>query len=118
MSQWSYDDIKSAMEKVMEKSAADADFRSLCLSNPNAALKQVAQKEIPDGFNVKFIENQASATLVLPEFKGADGELSDSDLDQVAGGKGEGLSDGEIAATAVGSVGAAATAAAAAATCF
>jgi len=118
MSQWTYDEIKLAMEKLIEKSAVDSEFRKLCLVNPNEALKQIAKKDIPEGFTVKLIENEASVTVVLPEFKGEDGELSDSDLDQVAGGKGEGLSDEAIASTVIGSVGAAATAAAAAATCF
>ena len=36
-----------------------------------------------------MVENEATITIVLPDFKGTDGELSDLELDQVAGGKGQ-----------------------------
>ncbi|MFY9177148.1 MAG: hypothetical protein WBI74_05265 [Caldicoprobacterales bacterium] len=73
MIQWTPEEVRSVMEKVIERSTTDADFRKLCLENPKEAIKEFAEKEIPDNFDIKMIENKATVTIVLPDFKGAEG---------------------------------------------
>ena len=84
---WTEKEINEAIEVVSKKAATDKEFRKLCLENPNEAVKQVYGKEIPEEFKIKIIENEPGydETFVLPDFIG--GELSDDDLDKVAGGK-------------------------------
>ena len=45
-------------------------------------------KDIPESFNVVFIENQADATIVLPDYVDPQAELSEDALEAVAGGIG------------------------------
>ncbi|MFY9279539.1 MAG: NHLP leader peptide family RiPP precursor [Caldicoprobacterales bacterium] len=89
LGEWNQVEIKSVLTNVIERSTFDADFRKLCLENPKEAIRQYSDKEIPDDFEIKMVENEATITIVLPDFKGTDGELSDLELDQVAGGKGQ-----------------------------
>lgn len=87
--QWTQEDVENAVQAVGDKAAADKAFRELVLSNPNEAIKQVTGKEVPQGFRLKTIEAdlKADMTFVLPPLQ--TDELSDSELDQVAGGKGD-----------------------------
>ncbi len=57
-------------------------------SHPNTAATEVTGKEMPTGYVLKFVENQgADLTVVLPDIIEESAELSDTELDQVAGGK-------------------------------
>ena len=42
--------------------------------------------EIPASFNLVFVENKADATIVLPDPITTSGDLSDQELETVAGG--------------------------------
>ncbi|WP_373233443.1 hypothetical protein, partial [Cohnella sp.] len=58
----------------------------LCLENPAQAVKEAIGKEIPQGFKLRFVENEgAHYTFVLPDMI-TEQELSESDLEAVAGG--------------------------------
>lgn len=86
MSTWTQQDVKQTLQKIAEKSATDQAFRQLALEHPNEAIKQVADKEVPDGYTIKMIENAPGVdqTFVLPNFQSD--KLSDKELDQVSGG--------------------------------
>jgi len=86
MSQWTQETTSEVLKKIYEKAATDRTYRVLCLSQPEAAIKQVTDRPMPEGFKVRFIENTADATFVLPDFIG-DTELSDEQLEAVVGGK-------------------------------
>lgn len=87
MSGWANEKTNEALNAVFAKAATDKAFRSLVLENPNEAVRQAAGVEIPAGFTVRFVENDGvDATFVLPDFIG-DSELSDEQLEAVAGGK-------------------------------
>ncbi|TNJ64944.1 NHLP leader peptide family natural product precursor [Paenibacillus hemerocallicola] len=87
MSGWTNEKTNEALKTVFAKAATDKAFRALVLENPNEAVKQAAGVEIPAGFTVRFVENDGvDATFVLPDFIG-DSELSDEQLEAVAGGK-------------------------------
>lgn len=84
-------DGQETLEIIRRKAAEDPDFRELCLSNPKAAVKKATGIEVPDDFNLRFVENNgADLTVVLPdeEPKSEDDLLSDDDLEDVAGGDG------------------------------
>ena len=71
------------MEKLIAKAQEDTDFRGQLVADPNSALKEAFDIEIPEDFNVVIHEDDArTAHLVLP----ASPELTDSQLEQAAGG--------------------------------
>ena len=76
---------------LVTKATSDPAFRAALLANPRAALDQEIGLSVPADFQLKVIEESAnSMCLVLPA---AEGELSDMELESVAGG-GKGSSQG------------------------
>ncbi|HKG95737.1 MAG TPA: NHLP leader peptide family RiPP precursor [Gemmatimonadaceae bacterium] len=75
-----------AMQQLLTRSATDAEFRRKLLTNPREALAEFSGHEMPAGVNVVFIENKADATIVLPDPVDPSAELSESELETVAGG--------------------------------
>ena len=87
MPQYSEAEIQAAITEITKRSRTDAAFRKLALSNPNAAVKEAANIDVPANFKVKFVEsNGANLVVTLPDAAGKEGELSDAELEQVAGG--------------------------------
>ena len=81
-------EANQAIEQIIKRAQTDSDYRQLCLSDPNKAATEVTGKEMPSGYTLKFVENQgADLTVVLPDVIEESAELSDTELDQVAGGK-------------------------------
>lgn len=67
----------------------DAGFRRLLVSNPREALEERFNIQFPAGFNLNVVEETASSLhFVLPYNASDKNELSDDDLDNVAGGSG------------------------------
>ena len=77
------------LEMVMHRSAVDRTFRRQLLADPAAALHTAFGVTLPHGFRIRFVETGPDLDLlvVLPDPVGED-ELSDDDLEQVAGGTG------------------------------
>lgn len=71
---------------VLTRSATDMEFRKRLLESPRDALTDFAGRAIPAGLDVAFIENTADATIVLPDPIDAEGEISEAELESVAGG--------------------------------
>lgn len=86
MSTWTLEDVEKTTQEISVKAATNAEFRKLALSDPTAAVKQVAGKEVPEGITIKIIENEPGVdlTIVLPPLQTE--ELSDEQLERVAGG--------------------------------
>lgn len=83
---WTSDRAKDTLARLYKKAATDEAFRSLCLQNPREAVRQFAGQDLPEGFNLRFVDNAgADLTLVLPDLR-RDGELSEAQLEAVAGG--------------------------------
>lgn len=84
---WTQEEANQALQQIVQRTTTDMEFRRLALRDPNAAVKQVTGKELPPGFKIKVVENQgANLTVVLPDPQNQSGELSDAELEQVAGG--------------------------------
>ncbi|KUO64326.1 MAG: hypothetical protein APF84_09825 [Gracilibacter sp. BRH_c7a] len=84
---WTKEEINSAQAKVEALATKDNEFRKLCLSDPHAAIKQATGQDVEPSYKLKFVENEGGYdTFVLPDFQGSGDELSDADLDTVAGG--------------------------------
>ena len=76
-------DQGKAVGKVIAKAWADEGFKARLLADP-AAVLAAEGLQTPAGVTLKVLENTAGVfNLVLPA---RPAELSDSDLDQVAGG--------------------------------
>jgi len=79
----------AAQEKYTEllnRSATDREFRDKLVKNPRAAIAEYSGHEVSQSFNVVFVENKADATIVLPDPVSSATELSEEELETVAGG--------------------------------
>jgi hypothetical protein len=74
---------------VIAKSNDDAAFRQAVIDNPKAAVEKLFNVELPAHVSFNVVQEAADQyTIVLPHQQavGAGGELSDNDLEAVAGG--------------------------------
>jgi hypothetical protein len=74
--------------RLVQRSIEDEDFRQKLLDDPKWALEQVLQTQLPDDVEVRVVEESPKTIyLVLPGTSLApeEGELSDQDLEAVAG---------------------------------
>ena len=71
-------------QAILSRSATDADFRRRLLAEPKETLSEVLGQHVP--YDIRFVENHADATIVLPAVVAESTELSDSELEAVAGG--------------------------------
>lgn len=83
---WTQEKINEIYMEVQKMAVTDEEFRKELLEDSSAAIEKVAGEKLPEGFKVKVIENDPSyaATFVLPPM--VSDELSDDELDAVAGG--------------------------------
>ena len=75
--------------EMLARSATDLEFRQRLLDDPISAIAEFNGVEVPEtgiGFDIRFVENEADATIVLPDPISIDGELSLDELEAVAGG--------------------------------
>lgn len=70
---------------AIARSATDKAFRQKLLTNSKAALSEHMGVAVTD-VNLVFVENTGDATIVLPDPIGTATELSDRELEVVAGG--------------------------------
>lgn len=86
---------QQTLEKVLSRAGVDADFRKGLLCSPHQTILDAFGVRVPTAFRLKFVEKgkDVDALVVLPDFQSADGELSERELEVVAGG-GDGDGDG------------------------
>ena len=97
MTAWAQSEASRTLDEAKRRSATDPQFRALLLSNPMTALAKINPRQIPPD-SVRFIESKDAAVpfdnpkvllIVLPElgsFNDDAEELTEDDLEQVAGG--------------------------------
>ena len=74
---------------LVQRSMEDEDFRQRLLDDPKEPVEQELGSRLPEGVEVRAVEESAQIIyLVLPSASplGQGGELSDQELDEVAGG--------------------------------
>ena len=75
--------------RLVQRSMEDEDFRQKLLDDPKAAVEQELGTQLPEGIEVRVVQESADTIfLVLPSASvvGEGGELSDRELEAVAGG--------------------------------
>jgi hypothetical protein len=80
-----YKSAQGKLNEMLARSATDMEFRQKLLTDPRAAFAEVGES-IPEGVDLRFVENQADATIVLPDPLDRQAELSEAELEAVAGG--------------------------------
>jgi hypothetical protein len=73
-------------ESLMSRSATDMEFRKKLLTDSSAAIAEFTGNAPSNTARIVFIENKADATIVLPDPIDPTAELSESELEAVAGG--------------------------------
>src|SRR5579872_2415747 len=85
---------KNAYAKIVAHAWKDPRFKEKLLKNPKVALKEMGM-DIPENFEVRVIEDKAnSMTLVLPKAPAQSKELSEQELEKLAGGFGIAIREG------------------------
>ncbi len=78
------EEFQKAYGKIVAKAWSDEAFKAKLLADPAAALKE-SGIDVPKGVEVRVVENTASVFhFILPPSPAE--ELTDEDLDKVAGG--------------------------------
>lgn len=81
------EDVQAAqaeLEQLLLRSAIDYNFRQQLLTHPKQAMEDYFGRPVPASLHIRFIENDADATIVLPDYHGA--ALTEEGLTGVAGG--------------------------------
>ena len=74
-------------EQILAKADEDEQFRARLLKDPKAAIKDATGLSVPDGINIRVLEDNATDfLLILPP---AGRNLSDQEISGVAGGIGD-----------------------------
>jgi hypothetical protein len=70
---------------ILSKAGSDSAFKAKLLAGGNEALAALGIR-VPEGVSVKFIEDTAALWHFVIPAPAADGQLTEEELDQVAGG--------------------------------
>ena len=74
------------LQAVLDRSATDKAFRQALIADPHKTLSEFTGETVPSEYNIAFIENVADVTVVLPNAIDEASELSEAELQAVAGG--------------------------------
>lgn len=75
--------FNAALQQVVQKAQEDEEFRQQAIDNPRQVLENVSGETLPEELNIRFTDGSKEIAITLPP---ASEELSDSELDDVAGG--------------------------------
>lgn len=89
MSPYSFEHAEQAVvEMILQKAAENRAFRKKLLTDAKKTIKDEFNIDLPPELSVKFIEkaNDVDAMYVLPDLIDTDVEITDEELEAVAGG--------------------------------
>ena len=78
--------------QIIAKCWSDDVFKQKLMSDPKSVLKEQGI-EVPPGLEIKTVENTAKVFHIVIPAKPTKNELSDEDLDKVAGGDEDAMCD-------------------------
>jgi hypothetical protein len=95
MKKFKYEAHRRAMRALAIKAAHDVTFRKQLLADPGAAFTDLTGRKVPEALRVKFVEKDPNVDLmiVLPDLIPQEGELTERDIENVAGGTNWGCQD-------------------------
>lgn len=83
---WTQNELEALYKEMQKKAMVDEKFREELLKDSNGTLEKLAGKKLPEGCNIKVIENDPAytATFVLPDLISE--ELTEDEMDGASGG--------------------------------
>ena len=81
-------EINSAVREVIKRAVVDPDFRQLAVRDGRAALAKVSSTKLPGDVEIQFVDNynKPIKTIPLPDPVASADELTEEELEGVAGG--------------------------------
>jgi hypothetical protein len=86
-----YEDGTKKYQELLMRSATDPEFREKLKTEPHAAIEEFHGTELPaeiKALDIHFIDTVGDATIVLPDPVLPENQLSEDELESVAGGSG------------------------------
>lgn len=84
---WTKEETDKVALEIKKRAMKDPEFRALALSNAHAAIAKINSTPFPSGYKVRCIDQAGfNVTVLLPDPVSRVEELSDAELEQVAGG--------------------------------
>jgi hypothetical protein len=92
-------DFRKMLETIGAHAAQDGEFRKQLLRDPHAAIRRLTGTQVPDKLRIKFVEKDPGIDMmiVLPDLVTEDCELTEEDIENVAGGTDWGCQDDSTA---------------------
>ncbi len=85
---WNEEQFRLIELEIKRRAMSNLEFRELALTNPEAAIAELIDDPLPVGWKINIVESGgANLTVVLPDPVPGIDELSDAELEQVAGGR-------------------------------
>jgi len=81
--------MTEAHAKIVTKALKDPAFRAALLKDANAAVEKELGVKVRAGVKIKVVEDTATTVHLALPAAAKNGELSDADLENVAGGAGK-----------------------------
>jgi hypothetical protein len=75
--------------RLVHRSMEDDSFRQMLLADPKGTIEQELGSRLPEGVEVRVVQESAQTIYLVLPVRSADlqtGELSDEELEEVAGG--------------------------------